>query len=198
MGVDATEFTSLLVRARGGDEAALVQLGACYADAVKRAARAMLSHHMRPHFDPLDLVQSVHALVLAGLREHKFTFSSREQLIALALTLVRRTIARHWRHLKRQPGFGPGAIPLPPEDELPCSPAPGGSDPARSVMLKEEVDGLLARLERRDRQLVRLRLEGWYTVDISREVGIDPHALRARFSRVRQRLRRCGSGSGTP
>ena len=61
-------------------------------------AHFLLSRDLRPYLDSLDLVQSVHKSLLLGLRSDKFDISNPEKLVALALTMVRRKAARHWRH----------------------------------------------------------------------------------------------------
>src|SRR6186713_2758496 len=73
-----------------------------YEPEVRMVARARLGAALRPHLDSLDLVQSVHRSLIVGLRAERFDISTPENLIALAMTIVRRKVARHWRKLKRQ------------------------------------------------------------------------------------------------
>src|SRR5437870_1176633 len=101
------EFAALLLRARGGDQSALTHLAAQYEPEVRIVARVLLGRSLRPYLDSLDLVQSVHKSLLLGLRNDKFDISSPEKLVALALTIVRRKVARHWRHLQRQQRLDP-------------------------------------------------------------------------------------------
>src|SRR5688572_12807585 len=98
----ADNFAALLGRARQGDEAALAELAAKYEPEVRIDARVQLGQALRPYLDSMDLVQSVHRSLLVGLRQNKFEFASPENLIGLALTMVRRKVARHWRKLRRQ------------------------------------------------------------------------------------------------
>src|SRR5258708_3834180 len=96
---DATgEFTALLARARGGEQEALLQLVRQYESKVRLVARVLLGPALRPYLDSVNLVQSVHRSLLLGLRQDKFDVSTPENLLALALTLVRRKVARQWRH----------------------------------------------------------------------------------------------------
>src|SRR5437867_9177692 len=98
----ANDFAALLARARGGDRQALEQLAQQYEFKVRLVARYLLGPALRPYLDSMDLVQSVHRSLLLGLRQDKFDISTPENLMALALTLVRRKAARQWRHLRRQ------------------------------------------------------------------------------------------------
>src|ERR1700677_2998952 len=96
------DFGVLLASARAGDQAALVELARKYEPEVRIVAHVLLGPALRPHLDSVDLVQSVHRSLMLGLRNCKFDISSPEKLIALALTMVRRKVARHWRHLRKQ------------------------------------------------------------------------------------------------
>ena len=98
----AVEFLDLLERGRNGDQEALTVLIQQYEREVRVMARVLLGPALRPHLDSLDLVQSVHRSLLVGLHGGRFEFHSPQDLVALALTMVRRKVARQWRHLQRQ------------------------------------------------------------------------------------------------
>src|SRR5438132_13964466 len=102
MSSDRDDFPALLARARQGDRGALTQLAQQYESKVRLVARVQLGPALRPYLDSVDLVQSVHRSLLLGLRENKFEIATPTQLLALALTMVRRKVARHWRRMQRQ------------------------------------------------------------------------------------------------
>src|SRR5262245_10668681 len=97
-----TRFAELLSKGRGGDRAALALLAEEYEPQVRVVARAKLGTALRPYLDSMDLVQSVHRSLMLGLRDQRFEIDSPDGLVALALTIVRRKVARHWRRLRRQ------------------------------------------------------------------------------------------------
>src|SRR5258708_25204250 len=103
------DFASVLARARGGDRAALDQLAREYEPKLRLVARVLLGPALRPYLDSVDLVQSVHKSLLLGLRGDKFALDTPDDLLALALTLVRRKVARQWRRLQRQHRLSAGA-----------------------------------------------------------------------------------------
>jgi RNA polymerase sigma-70 factor (ECF subfamily) len=144
---------------------------------------------LRAHLDALDVVQSVHRILLVSLREHKLTLDSPERLLGLALTLIRRRVARHWRQLKHQAGVGNTGTSTRAEDV-----AAGGDeeDPARRLQFTEGVDHLLGVLDGSDRHLVALRLRGYSTADVARHLGVDARVLCVRLGRLRQRVREEG------
>ena len=178
------EFAELLSRARAGDQSALDQIVKRYEPEVRIVAHFLLSRDLRPYLDSLDLVQSVHKSLLLGLRSNKFDISSPEKLVALALTMVRRKAARHWRHLQRQQRLD--------TDNLPAALADSEADPARAAQLQDALQHLWNNLDASERRVVELRLEGHSTADAARTLGLDADVLRVRLSRLRQRLRSAG------
>src|SRR5207244_1495247 len=86
-------LAALLDRVRAGDEPALTELIQHYEPRLRTAAHVLLGPLLRPSMDSVDLVQSVHRVLLPGLREGKFDLSSPEQVLALALTIIRRKVA---------------------------------------------------------------------------------------------------------
>src|SRR5947207_15687229 len=105
----AEDFALLVGRVRLGDAEALAELTRRYESEVRLAARVLLGRALRSHLDSVDLVQSVHHTLMLGLRQNKFELSSQQQLLGLAVTMVRRKVARYWRRLQRQQSFDPQA-----------------------------------------------------------------------------------------
>src|SRR6476659_3669855 len=97
------DFLDLLARVRGGDDVAAAELVRRYERAVLRSVRSRLSQSMRGAMDSMDVMQSVHRSLLTGLKNDRFDFASPQQLIGLAVLLVQRKVARHWRKLKQLP-----------------------------------------------------------------------------------------------
>src|SRR5262249_39020373 len=119
----------------------------------------------------------------------RFDVKTPENLVALAVTLVQRKVARIWRRLQGQPGVVNGSanaesilLRLPGKDE----------DPARIAEHDEQVRRVLDSLPELDRRLVELRLEGCTTAEAARALDMSPDVLRVRLQRLRQRLRDSG------
>jgi RNA polymerase sigma-70 factor (ECF subfamily) len=178
-------LTELLARVRGGDEAALVSLLQHYELPLRRAAHALLRPPLRAQFDTVDLVQSVHRALLPGLREGKYALEHTDQLLALALTAVRNKIVSKWRRAQSEQGVTQQAA-----DDLAARAASRNNetDPAAALARDESVRRLLTSLAPADRQLVEWRLKGFTPTEIAERLGCDAHILRARLSRLRQRL----------
>jgi len=180
----ADDLPALLARVQAGDEAALMLLLQRYEPRLRTAARVLLGPLLRPHLDSLDLVQSVHRILVPGLREGKFDFAGPEQLVAMALTVLRRKVAHSWRKLKSNESLDVDAAPLATDH--------ADDDPARSAQARDGLEHLLSRVSEDERQLLELRLEGLSSTEIAARLGCDAHVLRARLSRLRQRLRDAG------
>jgi RNA polymerase sigma-70 factor (ECF subfamily) len=182
------EFSALLARVRQKDTDALGQLIRLYEPDVRIAARVRLGAALRPYLDVMDVVQSVHRSLISGLHKDKFDLSSPEKLIALAVTLVHRKIARHWRHLKRQarPDSGDPARGDPRQALLSlCTP---DDDPGSVVRSAAAVDRFLNSLDDVDRRLLELRMEGFSTTEAAHHMGVGAGFLRVRLGRLRKRL----------
>lgn len=185
------DFASLLAHARQGDGDALDQLAHQYEAKLRIVARGLLGPALRPYLDSMDLVQSIHRSLLVGLRDDKYDVSTPERLIALALTMLRRKVARQWRRMRRQ-------------ERLPTSPSGSGDsrllapllislskphdDPALAAQFHDAVLNLCRSMSLDEQKIVELRLQGYSTDEIAGQLGLQPVALRVRMTRLRQRL----------
>jgi RNA polymerase sigma factor (sigma-70 family) len=185
------DFLGLLARVRGGDDAAAAELVARYERAVLRSVRSRLSQSMRGVMDSMDVMQSVHCSLLTGLKNERFQLASPQQLIGLAVVMVQRKVARHWRKLKRFPVIGSGA-----DDSSAATPleaiAGDESAPSEIATANDLLERCLAQLDDFDRGLVRLKLAGHSSVESAELLGREPAFVRMRWSRLRQLLRERG------
>lgn len=188
MSESADDFAGLVARARQDDEAALTELVRRYEFEIRLIAHARLGPALRRYLDSIDLAQSVHLVLLRGLREDKFDLSSPEKLIGLAVRLVRWKLARHLRRLYRRQQILNLMIE---SGDRPKELAPEAitDDPTLAAQLNDEVQQLIKDLGPTERQLVELRLQGYSTAEAARELGLDADVLRVRLSRLRKRLR---------
>jgi RNA polymerase sigma factor (sigma-70 family) len=188
----APSFAVLLSRARQGDAEAANELCRQYEPRLRVVARVLLGPALRPLLESMDLVQSVHRSLFVGIREEKFDISTPENLIALALTLVRRKVARQWRRVRRQqrPNSGGSSIDLLPTilAELTTSEA----DPAKLAQYHDQVEQLSRHLDATERQILALRVDGYTTAEIAQQLGLNHATLRVRLTRLRERLRTSG------
>jgi RNA polymerase sigma-70 factor (ECF subfamily) len=179
---DPNTLAELLARAGAGDSRALGELLRRYERRVHLAARALLRPALRNVLDSIDLVQSVHRALLPGLQDGRYAFADEEQLVALAVTVLRHKVQRT---AKRPPPAPTDPATLPPEQ------SPEASPPDAAVG-EELAAKLLAGLDPEDRQIVEFRMQDFSTPEIAARLGVSPAVLRARLSRLRKRLRDAG------
>jgi RNA polymerase sigma-70 factor (ECF subfamily) len=191
MPESAPDFAALLARARSGDQAALARLTTQYEPKLRLAARVLLGPSLRPYLDSVDLVQSVHKSLLLGLRDQKYALNGPENLLALALTLVRRKVARHWRRLKRQQRQSGETAGGDLAETLVAWSRPE-DDPARAVQFRDQVAHLCQNLSAAERRLLELRSLGYTPAECAAELELSAVAFRVRLTRLRQRLRAAG------
>jgi RNA polymerase sigma factor (sigma-70 family) len=186
------DFVRLLARVRLGDESAADELVRRYEKAVLRCVRSRLSRTLRGAMDSMDVMQSVHRSLLIGLKSERFQMTSPQQLIGLAVVMVQRKVARHWRKEKRMPTTC-NATDL-AGDVVPCIENVPATDstPSDVAAASDLLDRLLSQLNDLDRQLVQLKLDGYNSVDAAEILHREPAFVRMRWSRLRQMLREQG------
>jgi RNA polymerase sigma-70 factor (ECF subfamily) len=185
-------IAALLVRVREGDEAALADLLRQYAPKIRLTAHYLLRPILRRYLDSIDVAQSVQFDLMRGLRGGSIELTDPETFLALAVTVVRRKVARHWRHLLREHRirFGPGAGNGPSASRLAPSETP--ADPAQTIQQSEDFQAVWHLLDSTERRLMELRLQGYTTEEAATKMGIAANVLRVRLSRLRKRLREQG------
>lgn len=191
MTPSASDFELLLSAARTGDPGAMEQLVRQYESELRIVARLRLGAALRPHLDSIDLVQSVHRSLLIGLRDNRFDISSPERLIALALTIVWRKVAKHWRHLKRQQRLS-GSDDSSSDLVGTLLSLQSRSDISQEHNRRDQLERLMKELDPIETQLIQLRIEGFSTIEAATTLGVDPDVLRVKLSRLRKRLREKG------
>lgn len=185
------EFADLIARAAGGDADALDALARQYEPKIRLVARVLLGPSLRPYLDSADLTQSVHKSILIGLRDEKFRVDGPEQLVGLALTVLRRKAARHWRHLQRQQRLS-GAGGDEARARAVADPIGPAADPADEAQFRDQVRQLTAHLDEVERRILELRLEGHSSPEIAERTGLSAVNIRVRMTRLRQRLHAAG------
>ncbi len=189
---EVSDFDLLLTAARSGDEAAMQRLIEQYEPELRIVARNRLGPALRPHLDTIDLMQSVHRSLLIGLRGDRFDISSPQKLIALAVTIVQRKAAKHWRHLKRQQRMSGHEESMENLVDSLLSLQVNRHPVSDEVATRELLSQWLAKVDSVEKSLIELRLHGHSTVEIAQLLGLDPDVLRVKLSRLRKRMREQG------
>jgi RNA polymerase sigma factor (sigma-70 family) len=182
-------FAELVAQVKAGDDWAMTELMKRYAEPMRRTASQLIGRVLQPQLDSEDLVQSVQLILWLGLRAGKLSVNTPECLLALAKTLLRRKIARHWRSAKATAMASTidGVLATTVAD-MRIGAATAETDPRHSAEFDDLVEHFLGQLDDLDRQLVTLRFQGCSTADAARHLQLDPGFLRVRLGRLRKRF----------
>ena len=178
------DLNMLLSRIRQGDESALADFLLHYEIPLRRAAHALMTPMLRSHIDSVDVVQSVYRGLLGRLRDGQYALNKPDDFLALALTAIRNKLISKWRRAENEKKMLQSATIA-----QSCEPI-AASNPAELAEQRDLIDRLLRDLNAADRQLVEWQLIGLTPTEMAARLVCDPHALRAKLSRLRQELRR--------
>src|SRR5262245_51633566 len=189
----AGDFAALLAKAREGDSAALTELVRQYETEIRTVARVHLGLTLRPYLDSMDLVQSVHQSLFLALQKGKFELNAPQDLVALTVTMVRRKVAQHWRRLQRHQRSSLDSESTATVPQVVASLTCTENDPARAAEYEDALQRLWDSLSETEKQVMQLRMAGYRTAEVARQLGMDCDVLRAQLSRLRRRLRQEGA-----
>ncbi|MBC8354745.1 MAG: sigma-70 family RNA polymerase sigma factor [Planctomycetes bacterium] len=192
MGEPTDEFAATLALAKQGDPSAIAKLVEQYEPKVRVVARVLLGRALRPYLDSVDLVQSVHRSLMVALRTHDYDLENPEQLVALAITMVRRKTARHWRKMQRQKRVGEGGRDSGDLPDVLISLSDSRDDPAKAAQFNDQIERLCKELDETERRMLDLRLQGYTSAEVADELGMHAVAVRVRWTRLRKRLQDSG------
>ena len=171
-------------RLNSGDVAAVERIFVAYEPYLRIAVRRRLGRRLRTKVESRDIVQSVFADVLVGVRDRGWVFEGRNHLLALLRRIAWRRLAdRYQKHRKaldrEQPleEFDPKA--------LPDSARPGPSAEARGHEFWERI---VAACPPGHLQVVRLRKEGLRIAEIAERTGLHEGTVRRILYELARRL----------
>ncbi len=187
------EFAQILGRAALGDVEAQESICKQYERQVRIVARVLLGPQLRHHLDSMDLLQSVHKSLLIGIKGDKFSIASSDKLVALAVTIVRRKVARKWRKHRRQlqhKNTASGDIAY--LSSILSSITNHCTNPIEIAEFDDQLEQLCQSLPEIERKMLEMRLDGFTTGEVAEHLGFHPVAIRVRWTRLRQRLKQTG------
>jgi RNA polymerase sigma-70 factor (ECF subfamily) len=192
--VENDSFARMMTRLEQGDEAAATEVFGRYIRRLIVLASRQFDTWLRHRVDLEDVVQSAYKSFFAGQGEGRFTLADWDSLWSLLAVITvrkcyrRRDYLRAERRdaarevaLRTQPrGEGEAEASDPWWEAIDREPTP-----LEAAMLAETVDRLLEDLERPEREIVELSLQGYTTPEIATRLGRSRRTVR----RVRERVR---------
>jgi RNA polymerase sigma-70 factor (ECF subfamily) len=174
---------------RRGEPEAWAALAGALEPRLRQAADRWLGAELRSEANPADLTQAVHWSLWLGLGRGKYEVTQPEQLMALALTILRRKISAVRRRLVRQRRLAAKAELARGSTPGADRPAPREIDPLSRLAAEDHFAQLCQRMSATERRLVELRWQGYSTAEAARLMGRDPASLRVVLQRLRDRLK---------
>ncbi len=185
---EASDFSDLIRRVRGGDEAAAAELVRRYEPAIRRVVRIRLADsRLTRAFDSMDVCQSVMASFFVRAALGQYHLDTPDELLKLLATMARHKLAdqvdRERAACRDNRRVEEGSA----ETREVHSRA---SSPSRQVAARELLEEVQRRLSPEERQLVELRNQGLDWAAIAARLGGSPEALRKRLARATERIAR--------
>ncbi len=171
-------------RLNEGDVDAVERVFLAFAPYLRIAVRRRLSPRLRSKFDSGDIVQSVFADLVRGVRDGRWHFAGRGQLEAFLRTIAWRRLAdryqKHRRALEREQSL----------DEAPSRSLEDAAQarPSQEAQGREFWARVLCACPRAHHEVVRLRMQGHRMGEIALRTGMHEGSVRRILYELARRL----------
>lgn len=188
--VQAAEFDQLMASVVAGSEEAIWQLAETYTPYIIRAVRQSLSPRLRSKLDSQDFAQTLWASLLLK-RADLTRLKSPEQLIAYLARATKNKVVDKTRHFQTQKHDIDREERL--QDQVPESDHATvlyshDPTPSTTASLRERWNQILSNASERDRQILKLRLEGCTFDIVSVKLQINQATARRAIQRLIEQL----------
>jgi RNA polymerase sigma-70 factor (ECF subfamily) len=176
---------AVLQKLAGGDAEAVEQVFRAYEPFLRNVVRRQLNPRLRAKFDSADVVQSVWADLLRGLRAGAWSFADRERLKAFLVTATRHRLidrARDQRLALEHEQSTDG--PRPDPNAVP-SPQPR---PSQIVQAEDLWQRILAECQPSHREVLELKRQGLSVAEIARRTGLHEGSIHRLLRNLLSRL----------
>jgi RNA polymerase sigma-70 factor (ECF subfamily) len=172
--MSAAHLDELLERLNVGDEAAAEQVFRIYEPYLRIIVRRQIRPPLRAKFDSMDVVQSVWADVLEGVRDAGWHFADRAQLQAFLARLARNRFLDRCRKHNRALGREEPLTSASPAEAI----ASDSPRPSEIAQQNELWDRMLALCPPAHHELLRLKRDGLTFPEIASRTGLHPSSVR--------------------
>lgn len=162
----------LVEKINEGDPQAIEALFLAHEAALRLIVRRQLSGWLRAKFDSVDVVHSVWARLLPGLREGRWRFASAGELRAFLVRVTRNRLSTRAQRAALEVEYARGR---PDADTPPVSREP---PPSEAAAADELWKSLLTECPAAHRQVLRLKREGVPLDRIAALTGLHPSSVR--------------------
>jgi RNA polymerase sigma-70 factor (ECF subfamily) len=176
----------LIERCRKGDQTAARQLFDAYVERLLPLARRRISQRLASRVDPEDVIQSVFRTFFARLKDDQFSIHDQNDLFRL---LVRITVHKalrqvaHHKAAKRDPNQEVAQSADSQEQLLQL--LTSEPTPDEAVLFLDHLEGFMNLLPTDDRRILELRMQGYSTDEIAKQLSSYDRKVRRVLERIR-------------
>jgi RNA polymerase sigma factor (sigma-70 family) len=188
-----TDTVNLIERCRRGDQDASRELFDSYVERLLPLARSRISQRLASRVDPEDVIQSVFRTFFTRLKDDQFSIHDQDDLFRL---LVRITVHKSLRQVAHHK-----AAKRDPNQEVPQSAdsqehllqlLASEPTPDEAVLFLDHLEKFLSVLPQDDRRILELKMQGYSTEEIAKQI----HSYDRKVRRVLERIRHVAEHEG--
>jgi RNA polymerase sigma factor (sigma-70 family) len=183
----------LIERCRRGDQDAARELFDAYVERLIPLARRRISQRLASRVDPEDVIQSVFRTFFTRLKDDQFSIHDQDDLFRL---LVRITVHKalrqvaHHKAAKRDPNHEVAQSDDSQEHLLQL--LTSDPTPDEAVLFLDQLEKFLGVLPTDDRRILELRMQGYSTDEIAKQLNSYDRKIRRVLERIRDIAEREG------
>jgi RNA polymerase sigma-70 factor (ECF subfamily) len=188
---DGESFDDVMVRLCQGDDSAAADVFHRFGQRLTALARTRLEQAVRQKVDPEDVLQSVFKSFFLRHQEGQFQIGDWDSLWTILTVITVRKCSNQRKFFYREQRDVRREVPppsLPDESEVRLDGVSREPTPEEAVVLAETVEVLMVQLDKRDREIISLRLQGNSTAEISAETGFSERTVRRVVENVKKYL----------
>ena len=190
-----SSFADLMTNLRAGNEDAAAQVFKQFAHRLIGLARSRIDRAFRPKMDADDVVQSVFRSFFVRQLKGEFQLEDWDSLWSLLTVLTLRKCGHrieYFRAARRDLRREISHQPLSEDETCSWEAIARQPTPSEAAVLHETVEQMLRGLDKHNRRIVELCLQGFNAGDVSIQVGCSERTVKRLLARIKKRLMRQG------
>ncbi len=176
---------------RAGDPSVTKEVFDQYVDRLVGMARKRISMRLASRIDAEDIVQSVFRTFFHRAKQGQFEFNAEDDVCRmLARITVHKTLRQVAHHQAGKRDAGRDAGSGDDSQDLVVNLLSKEPSPDEATQLLDQMEVFLASLRPEERQILELRMQGYSTLEISKQLDITDRKIRRLMERIRTQAER--------
>jgi RNA polymerase sigma-70 factor (ECF subfamily) len=171
---------------RAGDPGATKEVFDQYVDRLVAMARKRISLRLAGRIDPEDIVQSVFRTFFHRAKQGQFEFNAEDDICRmLARITVHKTLRQVAHHQAGKRDAGRDAGSGDETQDLVVNLLSREPSPDEATALIDQMEHFLSELNPESRKILELRMQGYSTLEISKQLNVTDRKIRRLMERIR-------------